>query len=62
MKRLVPAFILNQQKKSVFEGQFEAASMFIDISGFTAMTQTLMKNGKEGAEILTSIIKTSQER
>jgi len=56
MKRLVPAFILNQQKNSVFEGQFEAASMFIDISGFTAMTQTLMKNGKEGAEILTSII------
>jgi tetratricopeptide (TPR) repeat protein/class 3 adenylate cyclase len=56
MKRLVPAFILNQQKKSIFEGQFEAATMFIDISGFTAMTQTLMKNGKEGAEILTSII------
>jgi len=24
--------------------------MFIDISGFSAMTQKLMKNGKEGAD------------
>ena len=56
MKRLVPAFILNKQIDSIYKGQFAAATIFIDISGFTAMTQTLMKNGKEGAEILTSII------
>jgi predicted ATPase/class 3 adenylate cyclase len=30
--------------------------MFVDIAGFTDMTQSLMKNGKEGAEILTEII------
>jgi len=30
--------------------------MFLDISGFTAMTKTLMANGKEGAEILPEVI------
>jgi tetratricopeptide (TPR) repeat protein/class 3 adenylate cyclase len=30
--------------------------MFIDISGFTSMTQSLMGHGKEGAEVLSNII------
>ncbi len=56
MKKLVPAFILKNYKNQLFNGNFEAFTMFIDISGFTAMTQSLMRNGKEGAEILTLII------
>ena len=56
MKRLIPSHILQSFQSKNFSGQFSATTMFIDISGFTAMTQTLMKNGKEGAEILTSII------
>jgi len=30
--------------------------MFVDITGFTPMTQVLMKNGKEGAEILNDLL------
>ncbi|MFC1898459.1 tetratricopeptide repeat protein [Candidatus Cloacimonadota bacterium] len=56
MKRLIPAYILENFHNNNNSGNFSATTMFIDISGFTAMTQTLMKNGKEGAEILTLII------
>ncbi len=56
MKNLTPKFILKKFKENQFNGTFKAATMFLDISGFTAMTQTLMKNGKEGAEILTEMI------
>jgi len=55
-KNLIPQFILEKYNKNILSGSFRAAVMFIDISGFTAMTQRLMKNGKEGAEILTSVI------
>ncbi|MEA1972811.1 MAG: adenylate/guanylate cyclase domain-containing protein, partial [Candidatus Cloacimonadota bacterium] len=57
MKNFVPSFIierLNNSPKS--SGSLKAFTMFIDISGFTSMTQTLMKKGKEGSEILTTII------
>jgi len=56
MKNLIPIFILEKFKENKVSGNFKAITMFIDISGFTAMTQTLMKNGKEGAEILSEII------
>ena len=56
MKNLIPRFILEKNKENKFSGSFKATTMFIDISGFTAMTQTLMKNGKEGAEVLSDII------
>jgi len=56
MKNLVPALILENFQKKELHGTLSAVTMFIDISGFTAMTQSLMKNGKEGAEILTDII------
>ena len=57
MKIFVPSFIiekLNNSPKS--SGSLKAFTMFIDISGFTSMTQNLMNKGKEGSEILTTII------
>ena len=56
MRQLIPHFILKRFEENKFEGILEASVIFIDISGFTAMTQTLMQNGEEGAEILTEII------
>ncbi len=53
---LIPNFIHNRYSKEKYSGKFTAITAFIDISGFTEMTQNLMKNGKEGAEILTEII------
>jgi hypothetical protein len=51
MHNLIPSFILEKHQQGKSHGSFKAATMFIDISGFTSMTQELMKNGKEGAEV-----------
>nr|MBC8384462.1 tetratricopeptide repeat protein [Candidatus Cloacimonadota bacterium] len=56
MKNLVPHLIADNYRDHNFSGNYNAVTMFIDISGFTAMTQNLVRNGKEGAEILTEII------
>jgi class 3 adenylate cyclase/tetratricopeptide (TPR) repeat protein len=53
MKNLLPRFIQKQLlEDEKTTGVFEAHSMFVDISGFTPMTEQLMRKGKEGAEIL----------
>ena len=52
MKNLIPHFIHDNFKAGNFQGDFEAVSIFVDISGFTVMTETLMQHGKEGGEIL----------
>ncbi len=56
MKNLIPRFIHDNFKAGNFAGQFEAATMFVDISGFTAMTEALMTYGKEGAEALAATL------
>ena len=52
MKNLIPKFIISKYKQGQPTGTLEACTMFVDISGFTALTQQLMAYGKEGAEIL----------
>ena len=56
MKKIIPDFILRQYANNKFKGNFKAVVMFLDISGFTPMTEEVMKNGKEGVEILSDII------
>ncbi len=56
MKNLIPKFILKKLKNGEFRGKFNGGVIFIDIIGFTKMTEKLMKSGKEGAEILSGII------
>lgn len=52
MRNLIPHFIQEQYEQSTFVGQFQAYTMFIDLSGFTPLTETLMQQGNEGAEQL----------
>ncbi len=52
MRHLIPYFIQNQYEKAAKQGQLQAYVMFIDLSGFTPLTETLMKRGNEGAEQL----------
>jgi class 3 adenylate cyclase/tetratricopeptide (TPR) repeat protein len=52
MRNLVPDFILEQYKQRQFHGALRAVSLFVDVSGFTATTETLMRHGTEGAEVL----------
>ncbi len=56
MRQLLPDFIVHQYQQRRFQGQLHALTMFIDISGFTRMTETLMTGGEEGAEILSDIL------
>lgn len=56
MKNLIPPFIQEQSMKNLDQGNFRAYAMFIDLSGFTPLTETLMKRGNEGAEQLSIIL------
>lgn len=49
---LVPDFILQKDSQNQTSGSFEAAALFVDISGFTAVTTKLVQHGREGAEAL----------
>jgi len=61
MHNLIPHFIYEQYKDGKENGRFQAITLFLDISGFTTMTQSLMQHGKEGAEILAIIINRAFE-
>ena len=56
MHRLIPQFILEKLSQQEVRGSFEAASLFVDISGFSTMTNTLMANGQHGAEVLAVVM------
>ena len=52
MNPLVPDFILHQESLRRTSGELEAAALFVDIAGFTAVTTKLQQHGREGAEAL----------
>jgi class 3 adenylate cyclase/tetratricopeptide (TPR) repeat protein len=56
MHRLVPSFIQEQYAAGREAGSFEACSLFVDISGFTPITDAIMGYGQHGAEVLAGII------
>jgi len=56
MSNLIPYFISENYKVGKFKGKFKAYSMFVDISGFTDLTETLMRYKKSGSEILANIV------
>jgi class 3 adenylate cyclase len=56
MRPFVPQFILKQYQNQNYQGHFEAATLFFDISGFTSLTETLIRHEKEGAETLTGAL------
>lgn len=58
MRALVPPFVVGHFRKGVFEGKFRAVSLFIDISGFTPLTEALMAHDKDGAEVLSDTLST----
>ncbi len=57
MQPFIPHFIQEQYLANRFNGSIEGCVLFVDISGFTPMTQQLMEKGqKEGAEVLSNIL------
>ena len=57
MNNLVPTFITTQLKNGVKFGQFQAACLFVDLTGYSTMTTALMGLGQHGAEVLATIMR-----
>lgn len=57
MRNLVPNFILNNYRSGKTYGSLPAAGMFVDISGFSQITDELMEHGQHGAEVLADVMR-----
>lgn len=56
MRNLIPHFIQEQFEADASTGRLEGFALFVDLSGFTKLTETLLKEGKAGAERLSDIL------
>ncbi len=57
MRHLIPHFITNKVKENEQQGSFLAYAMFLDMSGFTNLTEHLFKEDEhEGAELMSRIL------
>ena len=56
MHNLTPEFILQKLAQHEVQGQFAAVVLFVDTSGFTPLTTTLLQHGTEGAEIIAQVL------
>ncbi|MEM8861132.1 MAG: adenylate/guanylate cyclase domain-containing protein, partial [Chloroflexota bacterium] len=53
---LIPDFVLEQYEGGNYCGRFQSIALFMDISGFTKMAQSFLRQEKEGVEELAAII------
>ncbi len=58
MHLIVDNFILERFKSGQTQGDFPAVVMFVDVSGFSALTEALMAHGQHGAEILAAVMRS----
>ncbi|MEO8356136.1 MAG: AAA family ATPase [Chloroflexota bacterium] len=56
MHRVVPELIVENYRAGRYHGEFAAIGMFLDLSGFSTMTDALMQHGQHGAEVLASLM------
>lgn len=56
MQQLIPAYIQQQLLANQLNGRITAFTLNIDLSGFTALTDDLMKRGSQGAEGMSVIL------
>ncbi len=59
MHRLVPDYILQNYASGLKSGGFPAAGLFVDISGFSSLTDRLMDHGQHGAEVLAGVMRAA---
>lgn len=53
---LIPHFVLERLSAGERHGWFAAAALFVDISGFTAITESLQPHGAAGVETLVNVL------
>ena len=59
MRALFPSFIQERFLAGELHGSFRGGGMFVDVSGFTSMTEKLMQHGKVGAEFISDILNST---
>lgn len=57
MHILVPQLILDKYKQGNHHGDFPAIGLFVDMSGFSTMTNDLVQYGQHGAEVLAIVMR-----
>src|SRR6266508_4364855 len=56
MHRVVPELIVENHRAGCYSGEFPAIGMFLDLSGFSTITDVLMQHGQHGAEALAGLM------
>src|SRR5687767_13672086 len=56
MHRVVPELIIENYRQGRYSGEFPAVTLFLDLSGFSSMTDVLMQQGQHGAEVLAGLM------
>jgi predicted ATPase/class 3 adenylate cyclase len=57
LHHLVPQFIIDNYRQDKRHGRFFAVCLFADVSGFSTITDNLMKHGPHGAETLAVLMR-----
>ncbi len=57
MRQLVPHYILEKYVSGQHRGSLRAAGIFVDLSGFSIMTDVLARHGQAGAETLADVMR-----
>lgn len=57
MPNLIPRLIHQEFSTGKTQGRLKGVVLFVDISGFTRLTDTLMHYNRAGAEVLTNALK-----
>ena len=57
MRQLVPHFILEKYQARELRGSLPSAGIFVDLSGFSTMTDVLARHEQLGAETLTQVMR-----
>ncbi len=52
MQNFIPSFVAEQNKAGKSSGSLKATALFVDISGFTPLTERAFKLGDSGAEVI----------
>lgn len=55
--QLVPEFIYEKYRAGAIYGNFQGAALFVDLSGFSTMTDVLSTHGTHGAEVLANMMR-----
>jgi predicted ATPase len=57
LHRIVPDLIVQNYRAGKYQGSFQAVGMFLDLSGFSTLTDALAKRGQHGAEVLVGLMR-----